>query len=192
MMSVRPRLMVDMFTVAVVISVAVALAGLTWRLQGYSGVPPVAAPLQQVSTGTADAASIVALAPFGQAAGDAVALASGEVTLRAIFAAEPSSASVTLIAGPDNMVVPYTIGEVTPAGIVEAIEPERVLLRSGSGLQVLSFNPAAAGVAGVAGVANAATPESGKPPAAVVADLNDPSVELPPPPPSLPAPAPSR
>lgn len=189
MMSVRPRLMVDMFTVAVVISVAVALAGLTWRLQGYSGVPPVAAPLQQVSTGTADAASIVALAPFGQAAEDAVALASGEVTLRAIFAAEPSSASVTLIAGPDNMVVPYTIGEVTPAGIVEAIEPERVLLRSGSGLQVLSFNPAAAGVAGVA---NAATPESGKPPAAVVADLNDPSVELPPPPPSLPAPAPSR
>lgn len=183
--------MVDMFTVAVVISVAVALAGLTWRLQGYSGVLPVAAPVQPVSTGTADAASIVALAPFGQAAGNAVALASGEVTLRAIFAAEPSSASVTLIAGPDNMVVPYTIGEVTPAGIVEAIEPERVLLRSGSGLQVLSFNPAAA-AAGVAGVANAATPESGKPPAAVVADLSDPSVELPPPPPSLPAPAPSR
>nr|WP_269748159.1 type II secretion system protein N [Alteripontixanthobacter muriae] len=173
-------MVIDIFTAAVVISVALALAALTWRLQGYSAVPPVAAPSQSVTSSAADAAAVSALAPFGRSTGNAAVVGSGDVTLRAIFAAVPAAASVTLIAGPEGKVVPYAIGELTPAGVVEAIEPERVLLRSGSGLQVLSFDPAAA--------ASSSGPDAEEPRIASVADLADPSAELPPPPP-LPPPA---
>lgn len=176
----RTRLAVDIFTAAVVISVAFALAALTWRLQGYSAVPPVAAPSRPIASSAAEVAAVSALAPFGRSAGNAAVVASGDVKLRAIFAAVPEAASVTLIAGPEGKVVPYSIGELTPAGVVEAIEPERVLLRSGSGLQVLSFDPAAA--------SSSSESEAEEPRIVSVADLSDPSAELPPPPP-LPPPA---
>lgn len=135
------RFGVNIFTGLVVASVALALANLSWRLMGYAGDEPVISPVSLGMSGDRDIAPLIALAPFGTASGTIVEGGDGGLTLRAIFAAFPASESVALIAGPDGQVVPVSIGDATPGGIVEAIEPEKVTLRTSSGLRILGFNP---------------------------------------------------
>lgn len=137
----QARIGVDVFTVVVIASVAFALAALTWRLQGYAGDDPAAAPISPGSSHSADIVPVLALSPFGTASGIAAEAAGGALTLRAIFAAVDPARSVVLIAGADGQVIAFGIGESTPGGIVETIETERVMLRTGSGLRILSFNP---------------------------------------------------
>ncbi len=146
----QKRLAADIFAALVIASVAWALAGLTWRLMGYATQEPVAVPAGHAAAGV-DIAPLIALAPFGIASGGAVEQGGGDLTLRAIFAAFPASNSVALIAGPDGEVIPVSIGDSTPGGIVEAIEPEKVMLRTSSGLRVLGFGPEEGGGAARSG-----------------------------------------
>lgn len=151
----QARLGVDIFTGLVIASVALALAGLSWRLMGYDGNEPVVSPVTPGLSSAGTITPLLALAPFGIASGVAVEGGASGLTLRAIFAAFPQSESVALIAGPDGQVIPVSIGDATPGGIVEAIEPETVTLRTSSGLRILGFNPDASTgpVAGFAPVA---------------------------------------
>ena len=178
----QARLALDIFTAAVIVSVALALAALTWRVQGDTGTSPATAPVAPGASGQSQIGSILALAPFGRVIGGDVAIGSEEVSLRAIFAAQPASASVALIADASGQVSPFSIGEATPGGIVEAIETERVLLRSGSGLRVLSFEPAASSApeAASSSSASGAAPDRQIAPSPV-------ATQLPPPPPPPPA-----
>jgi general secretion pathway protein C len=137
----QARLGVDIFTALVIASVGLALASLTWRLQGYAGDEPVSSPVAPGGSRGGDVATVLALAPFGLVSGLPVEVAGGALTLRAIFAASIPADSVALIAGPDGQVVAFGIGEATPGGVVEGIEPERVMLRTGTGIRILSFNP---------------------------------------------------
>ncbi len=137
----QARIGVDLFTVAMIASVALALATLTWRLQGYAGDDPVAAPVAPGPSIATDIVPVLALSPFGTASGGATQVAGGALILRAIFAAVDPALSVVLIAGADGQVVAFGVGESTPGGIIETIEPERVMLRTGNGLRVLSFDP---------------------------------------------------
>lgn len=159
------RFGVDIFTGLVVASVALALANLSWRLVGYAGDEPVISPVSLGLSGDRNIAPLFALAPFGTASGTTIEGGDGGLTLRAIFAAFPASESVALIAGPDGQVVPVSIGDATPGGIVEAIEPEKVILRTSSGLRILGFNPVEGSgvVAGFAPVAPAVPIEGGDP-----------------------------
>lgn len=170
----QARLGVDIFTATVIASVALAFAGLTWRLQGYAGNSPVAAPVTP-GAGATDVELVLALAPFGTTSGAVVDTGGSALTLRAIFAAVDPSKSVALIAGADGQVVAFAVGETTPGGIVETIEPEQVMLRTGTGLRILSFNPDAAAPS----TGSPATPATGSPVAGTA-----------PPPPVRPSPAP--
>lgn len=151
----QARLGVDIFTALVIASVGLALASLTWRLQGYAGDQPVASPVAPGTARGSDVASVLALAPFGMVSGLPVEVAGGALTLRAIFAASIPADSVALIAGPDGQVIAFRIGEATPGGVVEGIEPEQVMLRTGTGIRILSFNPdtTASGVLSPSGAA---------------------------------------
>lgn len=143
-MNVRQvRFGIDLFTGLVVASVGVALAGLTWRLAGYSGVPPVAAVTPNPTANPVDINGLLALAPFGTPAAASDAASDGSLHLKGILRAVPESASSALIAGADGKVTSYGIGEALGGGLLEAISDDHVILRTPRGLQTLGFSPVA-------------------------------------------------
>ncbi len=136
----RVQLGIDLFTAVMVGSVALALAGLTWRLTGYTGEMPVASPVAARSEGEpADVGGIIALAPFGTAMAASQATGGGAIKLKGILLAVPASASTALIAGSDGKVASYGIGALINGGVVEAIEADQVVVRMPTGFQTLGF-----------------------------------------------------
>jgi len=137
---------IDLFTVVMIGSVALALAGLTWRLTGYTGEMPVASPVAARSSAEpADVGGIIALAPFGTAMAASQATGGGAIKLKGILLAFPASASTALIAGSDGKVASYGIGAAINGGVVEAIEADQVIVRLPTGLQTLGFAGGAQG-----------------------------------------------
>lgn len=137
----QARLGVDVFTGAVIVSVGLAMAGLTWRLAGYSGVGPAVAPVLSGSSSSIDIKPVIALAPFGSAVTTPAQGGDGPIRLRAIFLAVPASASTVLIAGADGKVVSYGLGQSVGGGVIEAIQAEQILLRMPGGARTIGFNP---------------------------------------------------
>ncbi len=138
----QARLSVDIFTGAVVASVALALANFTWRLTGDPGIGPAAAPVVARGGRAVDIAPLVAMAPFGTAVlVTGSATSEGAVRLKAIFLARPMEASVVLLATADGKVANYGIGSVVGGGVIESIAAEQITLRMPDGLQTIGFNP---------------------------------------------------
>lgn len=132
----------------VVVSVAFALAGLTWRLTGWDdGRTEIAVadrlpPLTGSGGADPDVARIVALAPFGTAAGGADGLPQSTLglILKGILFAYPATASTVLISAGEGQTQSFTVGG-SPAGgaTIEAIEMDRVILRVGDRREQLTF-----------------------------------------------------
>lgn len=136
----RVQLGIDLFTAVMIGSVALALAGLTWRVTGYTGEMPVASPVAASNSAEpADVGGILALAPFGTAMATSQATGGSGVKLKGILLAIPAAASTALIAGPDGKVVSYGIGAAINGGVVEAIQADQVIVRMPAGLQTLGF-----------------------------------------------------
>ncbi|GGE79792.1 type II secretion system protein N [Sphingomonas prati] len=165
----RAEIGVDLFTGAVIVSVAIALAGLTWRLTGESGLPARAVAFTPVAPPPpVDVAAIVAASPFGSAAPVATAAAAGNLVLRAVMFARPASASTALVSAGDTPATLLHVGDPAPGGaIVDSIAIDHILLRGPAGLQTLAFPqpgapPPAAGTAPTpqpfVGLPTAATP----------------------------------
>ncbi len=181
------RVAVDLFTLLVVASVAVALAGLTWRVTGYDdGRSEVAIVTTAATTSVVDLAPILAFAPFGSSAVGPAAvsgtISSLGLSLRGIVLAVPRSASTALIAASDGVVNAYAVGQSVAGGaVIDAIAVDSVTLRTAAGVETLAFPAQAA-----AGVGAAAANSPG---AAAVRALIPPSV-LGVPPPAAPPPPP--
>lgn len=181
----RMRLALDMFTLLVVASVSVALAGLTWRITGYDdGRSEVAIVTTSTTPTLVDLASILAFAPFGSAAGPTAAsgtVSSLGLSLRGIVLAVPRSASTALIAASDGVVNAYAVGQSVAGGAtIDTIAIDSVTLRTAAGVEVLAFPDPTTGPAGAAA--------STSPGAAAVRALIPQSVQgLPPPAPAPPA-----
>jgi len=155
----------------VVVSVALALAALTWRLTGWNdgrASVHVAASLPPLSGsgGDADVTRILALAPFGGGLDNAglPESALGLILKGVVMSASPS-ASRALISTGEAPAQAYAVGQA-PAGnaVIEAIESYRVILRVGDRREALSF-PKAAGM----------TVTGGSPPPSVVAPAPPPT-----------------
>jgi general secretion pathway protein C len=146
----RGEIGVDLFTGAVILSVALALAGLSWRIAGDSGLSaraPVAAATPPPPP--VDVAAIVAASPFGTAAALPVDAGASGLTLRALMFAHPAGASTALISAGDAPAMLLHIGDPAPGGaIVDGIAIDHVLLRTAGGLQKLEFPKPGAGAAG--------------------------------------------
>lgn len=139
----------------VVVSVAFALAGLTWRLVGWDdGRETVAVadslpPLGASGGPDPDVARIVGLAPFGGGGGGSGLPASSlGLVLKGILLADPAEASSALIASADGVAVAYGVGaSVAGNAVIEAIEVDRVVLKVGDRRELLGFPEPVAGPA---------------------------------------------
>ncbi|MGV3578988.1 type II secretion system protein N [Brevundimonas sp.] len=148
----RDELILRTVSVVVVGSLAVALAGLTWRLVGWDdgrsevAVADSLAPLGGIAAtpgADADVARIVSLAPFGGAAASIGGLPSASglgLVLKGIISVYPPSASTALISVGEGPATIYGVGQ-TPVGdaVIESIEVDHVVLTSGGARQRLDF-----------------------------------------------------
>ena len=145
----RDEIALRVVSVVVVGSLALALAGLTWRLTGWDdGRKEVAVAESLPPLGTAaapgadaDVARIVSLAPFGGAAAPGGLPASTlGLVLKGVLMAYPASASTALISVGDGPAAIYSVGQ-TPVGdaVIESIEVDHVILTSGGARQRLDF-----------------------------------------------------
>ena len=164
----RDEVILRTVSVIVVGSLAVALAGLTWRLVGWDdGREAVAvagslAPLGGAAAPgvDADVSRIVSLAPFGGAtAVGGVPASTLGLVLKGIISAYPASASTALISVGEGPATIYGVGQTTVGdAVIEQIEVDHVILTSGGARQRLDFPaPVAVDPATVSG----ATPGAG-------------------------------
>lgn len=184
----RDELALRTVSVVVVGSLAVALAGLTWRLTGWDDgrsevavaetLPPLGAP----TGGDADVARIVALAPFGGgAAPGGLPGSSSGLVLKGVLMAYPETASTALIALGDGPAAIYGVGQPVADGVIEAIAIDHVIIVVGGARQRLDFpapviaptDPAATPGAGIT-VTTPGAPPPPSPAAAAALALSSP------------------
>jgi len=174
----RQKLALDLFTGAVIASVAVALAGLTWRLAGHVDVGAITVPPAPVAAAVPDLAPAIALAPFGRAGadGDGAVATTLQLALKGIVSARPAELSIAYIQVGTEAVKPFKVGEVVAGATIGAIGPTRVILNNGGRSEFLAFpdpfaGPGAAPAPGgaVAGVPPAGNPVTAAPPPAAAA-----------------------
>ncbi len=177
----RLRLAADLLTILIIVSVALAAAALVWRITGYDdGRSEVAIAQGPSLSSRVDLTPILRLAPFGQTA--TVAAAAGGagtaagLTLRGVVLAVPIEASTALISAGDGATSAYGFGQTLPGGaVIEGVERDRVILRTGAGQTILTFPEAPAAAATMAA-------------SAIFQPVPQPA---PAPPPASPAPAPA-
>ncbi|RYY29490.1 MAG: signaling protein [Sphingomonadales bacterium] len=137
----QARTGLDLVTGLVVVSVAIALAGLTWRIAGHAGTGAVTVPSGNSGPAIApDIAPALALAPFGKpAAGDAGMPTTLPLELKGVFAARPAEASVAYIAVSGAAPAAFRVGEAAGGGTITAILRDRVILSNGGRSEFLAF-----------------------------------------------------
>ncbi|WP_439538462.1 type II secretion system protein N [Sphingomonas sp.] len=137
----QARTTLDLVTGAVVVSVAIALASLTWRIAGHASTGAVTIPsgARPVAV-TADITPALAFAPFGKgAATDASQATALPLKLKGVFAASPAALSVAYIEVSGEPAKPFRIGEAPGGGTIEGILRDRVILRVAGRIEYLAF-----------------------------------------------------
>lgn len=137
----QTRTALDIFTGLVVLSVAVALAGLTWRLAGHAGTGAITVPSGRSGPAAApDIAPAIALAPFGKvAAADASQATALPLELKGVIAATPASLSTAFISVSGAAATPFHVGEAVSGATIQSILRDRVILAAGGRSEYLAF-----------------------------------------------------
>lgn len=163
----QARIVLDVLTGLVVISVGVALAGLTWRIAGHAGTGAITVPSGRSGPAVApDIAPALALAPFGKPSVTEAGQSTGlPLELKGIIAAIPAELSTAFIAVSGQPPKPFHLGENAGGGVIQAILRDRVILTNGGRSEYLAF-PDPARVPGEPGgqAATAATTPGTPPP----------------------------
>jgi len=167
----QARTALDIFTGLVVLSVAVALAGLTWRLAGHAGTGAITVPSGRSGPAVApDIASALALAPFGKsAASEAGQPTSLPLELKGVIAATPASLSTAFISVSGATTASFHVGEVVSGATIQSILRDRVILSVGGRSEFLAFpdptlSPEQRQAAQNQAAQNQVTPQPGAPP----------------------------
>ena len=137
----QARTALDIATAAVVVSVAIALAGLTWRIAGHASSGAVTVPSDtRAVTAPADVTAALAFAPFGKSAvTDASQATALPLKLKGVFAASPAELSVAYIEVGGEPAKAFRVGEAAGGGTIEGILRDRVLLRVSGRIEFLAF-----------------------------------------------------
>ncbi|MDF7777716.1 type II secretion system protein N, partial [Sphingomonas sp. AOB5] len=164
----QTRTALDLLTGAVVISVAFAMAGLTWRLAGHAGTGAIMAPSGKTAPGAApDIAPVLALAPFGKAAiSDATQPTTLALVLQGGIASDQPSVAAAFISVNNEPAAPFQIGDTVAGAKIEGILRDRVILSNGGRTEYLGFPvPVPEGApAGAAGPGAPTSPTTAPPP----------------------------
>ncbi|MFN4098035.1 MAG: type II secretion system protein N [Sphingomonas sp.] len=137
----QARTTLDIVAAAVTVSVAIALAGLTWRIAGHASTGAVTVPsgARPVAV-TADVTPALAFAPFGKGSvTDASQPTALPLKLKGVFAASPTALSVAYIEVGGEAAKPFRIGEAPGGGTIEGILRDRVILRVAGRIEYLAF-----------------------------------------------------
>lgn len=152
------RTALDILTALVVISVGVALAGLTWRIAGHAGTGAITVPGgRSAVSASIDPAPILALAPFGAAtvteAGQPTGIAA---VLKGVVAAQSPDRAAAFIEVGGQPARVFRVGEGVEGATITGILRDRVLLDNGGRAEFLAFPDPAAGAASAGGDSQAA------------------------------------
>lgn len=154
----QTKLALDLLTGAAVISVAFALAGLTWRIAGHAGMGAVTVPSGRSGPVIpANSGPAIALAPFGKGtATDASQPTALPLILQGIVAAVPAEASTAFIVVSGQPAAPFQIGQSVGGATIQGITRDRVILSNQGRMEYLTFPdpnvaPPAAGPQGTLG-----------------------------------------
>lgn len=137
----QTRTALNLLTGAVVISVAFALAGLTWHMAGRidTGAMPVPSG-KSAPVATANIAPAIALAPFGKASSSEASQPTAlPLVLQGVVAASPASLSTAFIAVSGQAAVPFHVGESVNGATIAGILRDRVILNNGGRTEYLTF-----------------------------------------------------
>ncbi|MGN7999420.1 type II secretion system protein N [Sphingomonas sp. 22176] len=137
----QTRTALDLLTGAMVVSVAVALAGLTWRIAGHAGTGAITLPSGRSGPAVApDMAPAIALAPFGKpVVVDAPQPTSLPLELKGIVAAIPAELSTAFIAVSGAPATGFRVGQQVNGATIAAIQRDRVLFDNGGRREFLAF-----------------------------------------------------
>ncbi|PZU10252.1 type II secretion system protein N [Sphingomonas sp.] len=135
----QARIGANLFTAAVIASIGVALAGMTWRLAGDPGGRLGATPVAARPAPPPDIATLISLSPFGTAAPVAGGAGDTNVVLRGIMLATPRSASSALISIGGATPTPFYVGGQVGGGSIEEIAADHVVIAGGGGRRLLAF-----------------------------------------------------
>lgn len=171
----RQKQALDIATGLIIVSIAVALAHLTWRLAGNADVGAITVPATRTAPVVPDMAPALALAPFGRAGadGEGASPTTLQLVLKGIVFARPADLSVAYIGVGTEIAKPMKVGEAVSGATISAIQVNRVLLNNGGRIEFLAFpdpfakpgTPAPGGpIAGTAPVAG--NPIANQPPPA--------------------------
>jgi general secretion pathway protein C len=132
----------DALTAAVIVSVAIALAGLTWRIAGHAGQGAITVPsgVRPALAAAPDLAPALALAPFGKAARADMAQATAlQIELKGIVFAVPETMASAFVAQNGEAPRAFRVGEAVAGATIEAIQRDRILLNNGGRIEFLAF-----------------------------------------------------
>lgn len=162
----QTRTALDLLTGAMVVSVAVALAGLTWRIAGHAGTGAITVPSGRSGPAVApDMAPAIALAPFGTSmVADAPQPSTLPLELKGIVAAVPAELSTAFIAVSGAPATAFRVGQAVNGATIAAIQRDRVLFDNGGRREFLAFPDPS--LSPEQRQAAAAAPPPGQPPAA--------------------------
>lgn len=137
----QTRTALNLLTGAVVISVAFALAGLTWHLAGHIDTGAMPAPSgRSAPVVTANISPAIALAPFGKASSsEALQPTALPLVLQGVVAASPASMSTAFIAVSGQAATPYHVGQSINGATIAGILRDRVILNNGGRSEYLTF-----------------------------------------------------
>ncbi|SFK17413.1 general secretion pathway protein C [Sphingomonas sp. NFR04] len=137
----QTRTALDLLTGAMVVSVAVALAGLTWRIAGHAGTGAITVPSGRSGPAVApDMAPAIALAPFGKTmVVDAPQPTQLPLELKGIVAAIPADLSTAFIAVSGAPATGFRVGQQIEGATIAAIQRDRVLFDNGGRREFLAF-----------------------------------------------------
>ncbi|MHA6722503.1 type II secretion system protein N [Sphingomonas sp. RS2018] len=173
----------DVLTALVIVSIAVALAHLTWRLGGNVDTGAITVPPVRRAVAVADVAPAIALAPFGRAGvnGEGAPATALPLVLKGVVFARPETLSIAYIANGTEVAKPYKVGEAVAGATIQSIGTTRVLLSNGGRTEFLAFPdpfgrttppgspaPATPGAVTAAPVSSAPPPPPAAPDAAAV------------------------
>lgn len=136
----QTRTALDLFTAAVIASVAIAMAGLTWRIAGHAGTGAITVPSAKRAPSAATDVT-AALTLFGRpgAAGGQASATGLPLVLKGVVAAQPASLSVAYISVDGQPPKPFRVGELVNGATIQGILHDRVLLAAGGGTEYLGF-----------------------------------------------------
>lgn len=137
----QARIGLNLFTGAMVVSVAVALAGLTWRIAGHAGTGAITVPSGTSGPAVApDIGATVALAPFGKPSVSEAGQATGlPLELKGVIAAGPGDLSSAFISVSGQPAKAYKVGDNINGATIQSILRDRVILANGGRNEFLAF-----------------------------------------------------